>query len=257
MPNVLELTAVTAARTMDCDLLPYTQSDYSRFEYACAAAAAHGFGGVYVTPYMLGKLSAYSKELLKSSGVKLCSFVADSLGSLSGITGMTSEEIAEEVPGLAKDGADALDFMLFPPLISDRETAFLKNNIESFINACREASVEPRIVIAIDKIPEKDWDYAFSLLTHVCPDVIKVGSEQMPAYARPSMLDLISIQNLLEKHQLQNAKLQAMNIGFESTAYALLQIGADRIHVQDSVYNAVSILDALPILQRTLSVKRG
>ena len=241
MSGLMNLSKEKIPAILECPLQPFDEYNYAKYETACRKAAELKVDCVYVTPMILNKLSDYSKKLLKDSGVKIGTCVQDAFGSLSTITWTPTEELKEETESIAKDGCDVLVMNLSSVSLIDHNEELLKNNINAFVSTCHEHKVEARIQIPIDKIGEENWEYAFSLIKDGDADEVLVGSYIVPTYSCPNVLDMIKIREIADKY-IPHTPISAMNIWFETTAYVLLQTGADKIFVCDNIHNAENII---------------
>lgn len=97
----------------------------------CEEAAEYGFHSVCVNSCFV----SYCAELLKGTGVKVCTVIGFPLGAMS-----TQGKVAEAAAAVA-DGAEELDMVIPIGMIKSGEWEYVKNDVEAVVEATKDQAI--------------------------------------------------------------------------------------------------------------------
>lgn len=97
----------------------------------CEEAAEYGFHSVCVNSCFV----SYCAELLKGTGVKVCTVIGFPLGAMS-----TQGKVAEAAAAVA-DGAEELDMVIPIGMIKSGDWEYVKNDVEAVVEATKDQAI--------------------------------------------------------------------------------------------------------------------
>ena len=111
-----------------------TTADIARL---CAEARQHQFASVCVNPYNVRQ----SAELLRGSGVKVCTVAGFPLGA-----SMTEVKVSETLCAI-RDGADEVDMVLNIGALKNGDDAIVLNDVRAVADVCRDKNVLCKVIL--------------------------------------------------------------------------------------------------------------
>jgi deoxyribose-phosphate aldolase len=188
-------------------------------ERLCQEAMKHDFASVCVNLYR----TAYAKELLKGSDVRVCTVVGFPLGAVN-----TSVKVFETKEAV-RAGADEIDMVLNIGALKDREYDYVLKEIEEVKNACQRDRML-KVIIETCLLTEEEKKTACELAVKAGADFVKTST----GFGRLGAV--VEDVKLMKKTVNGRARVKAAGgIRDAGTAKVMIEAGADRLGTSATV----------------------
>jgi deoxyribose-phosphate aldolase len=136
-----------------------------QIETLCQEAREHKFFSVCVNPVWV----SMAKELLKDSGVKVCTVIGFPLGAA------TSETKAFETKNAIENGAEELDMVINIGALKDQNDEWVENDIRSVVAAAKGKALT-KVIIETSLLTKEEKIRACQLAVKAGADFVKTST---------------------------------------------------------------------------------
>lgn len=182
----------------------------------CTEAADHGFYGVCVPPYHVKQASRFFQTR------KLPNKVITVIGFPFGYSSVSAK--VEEIKKAIQDGADELDVVVNLAAFLSKDTAVVKNDIQSVVTAAHLQNKVVKIILETGALQPKEMLKLADLCAEAAPNFVKTSTGY---YEKGATVEAVQ---LLRMHLPEKIKIKAAG-GIRTREFALdlISAGASRI----------------------------
>lgn len=186
----------------------------------CKEAIKYQFASVCIPPYFVSE----AKDLLIDSTVKVSTVVGFPMGFNN-----TAAKV-EEIKRVALNGADEIDAVINITALLNKDWNFVKNDIESMVNACHIHGKIAKIIIETAYLRSGDM----SKLAKICSDAHANFVKTSTGFASSGA----DVEDILKLRKLLPAEIKIKASGGiknKTSALKMIKAGADRIGTSSAI----------------------
>ena len=206
------MTKAEVAQMIDHTLLK-PEATKEQIKALCEEAKEYGFHSVCVNSSYV----PYCAELLKDSGVAVCTVVGFPLGAMSTKGKAAETEIA------VKDGATEIDMVIHVGMIKSKDWDYVSEDIKAVVAAAGEG-VLVKVILETCLLTDEEKIKMCEIVTRAGADYIKTSTGFSTGGATFADIELFA------KHVGEGVKIKAAGgISSMDDAEKFLELGADRL----------------------------
>ncbi len=191
---------------------------FKDIEKTCKEAIEYGFYAVCVNPFYV----PFVKEILKGSGIKVCSVVGFPLGANTLKTKLT------EAANVCFEGADEIDIVWNIGAFKSKKYSYVESELKTIISYTKNCI--HKVIVETAYLTEEEKRIAVEIVVNSGAEFIKTSTGFAPSGAREEDV------KLFKKVSKGKLKVKASGgIRDCDTAIRMLKAGADRIGTSHGV----------------------